>query len=102
MPKRTARKGRTKKETLKARSELASTFAAMLRPNPMSTISDFVDGHLYIPPPAQFAGMYRLDLTPYAKDMMDECSPSSPAREIIMVTGTQMSKTQIKIGRAHV
>jgi len=95
LPRKAARKGRTKKETLKARSELESMFAAMLRPNPMSTISDFVDGHLYIPPPAQFAGMYRLDLTPYAKDMMDECSPSSPAREIIMVTGTQMSKTQI-------
>lgn len=95
MPKRTGRGRRSKKEALKARSELATTFAAMLRPNPMSTVSDYVDGHLYIPPPAQFAGMYRLDLTPYAKEMMDECSPSSPAREIIMVTGTQMSKTQI-------
>lgn len=96
MPKKPAKKKRKpKKESIESRNELSQMFATMLRPNPMTTISEFVDGHLYIPPPAQFAGMYRLDLTPYAKEMMDECSPSSTAREIIMATGTQMSKTQI-------
>ena len=95
MPKRGVRSKKLTKKTLKARSDLAQMFATMLRPNPRITISEYVDGHLYIPPPAQFAGMYRLDLTPYAKEMMDECSPTSPAREIVMCTGTQMSKTQI-------
>ncbi len=96
MPKRGARgRKRLTKKTLKARSDLSQMFATMLRPNPRITISEYIDGHLYIPPPAEFAGMYRLDLTPYAKEMMDECSPTSPAREIIMCTGTQMSKTQI-------
>ncbi len=80
-----------------ARREILDTFLLMLKPNPRATVNDYADGHLYIPPPAQFAGRYRTSLTPYAKEIMEECSPMSPAREIIMCTGTQMSKTQVAL-----
>ena len=91
------KKGRTKAEIKKARQDILDTFLLMLKPNPRVTVADYADGHLYIPPPAQFTGHYRTNITPYAKEMMEECSPSSPARDIIICTGTQMSKTQIAL-----
>jgi len=72
-------------------------FSAMLKPNPHISVSDYVNGSLYIPPPAANPGPYRLSLTPYAKEIMDECSPMSATREIVVVSGTQMSKTQIAL-----
>lgn len=90
-------KERTPEEIRAARQSILDTFLLMLKPNPRVTVSEYSDGHLYIPPPAQFTGHYRTSLTPYAKEMMDECSPSSPARDIIICTGTQMSKTQIAL-----
>lgn len=93
--KKNAKKHKVTKKEIQDRSELLDIFAVMLRPNPRILISDYSDGHIYIPPPASRPGTYRLSLTPYAREIMDECSPMSPAREIIMVAGTQTTKTQI-------
>lgn len=68
-----------------------------LQPQPLKTISEYVDMHLQLPPPANFSGAYTVKKTPYAREMMDEMSPTSPTTEIIICTGTQMSKTQVEL-----
>jgi len=68
-----------------------------LKPQPLKTVSEYVDNHLQLPPPANFSGAYTVRKTPYAKEIMDEMSPTSPTTEIVICMGTQMSKTQVEL-----
>jgi len=69
----------------------------ILQPQPLISISEFCDGHLIIPPPAAEPGPYRISRTPYAKEPMDACSPSSKYKKIVLYTGTQLMKTQLEL-----
>ena len=81
----------------KAREWLWEEVNRALQPQPLISISEFCEGHLILPPPAAEPGPYRIARTPYAKEPMDACSPSSKYRKIVMYTGTQLMKTQLEL-----
>ena len=81
----------------KSRDWLWEQVNRTLQPQPLVSISNFCEGHLIIPPPAAEPGPYRLARTPYAKEPMDACSPSSKYKKIVMYTGTQLMKTQLEL-----
>lgn len=101
MPKSTETKNKKtivrKKRRSKSREWLWGQINKALQPQPLVSISDFCEGHLIIPPPAAEPGPYRLARTPYAKEPMDACSPSSKYKKIVMYTGTQLMKTQVEL-----
>jgi len=68
-----------------------------IEPQPLISISEFCDGHLQLSSRDAEPGPYRLSRTPYAKEPMDACSPSSKYRKIVLWTGTQLMKTQVEL-----
>jgi phage terminase large subunit GpA-like protein len=57
------------------------------------TVSEHADKYVVLGPSSAMPGPYRTDRTPYAKGMMDAFGDPS-IEEIIVCTGTQVSKTQ--------
>jgi len=72
-----------------------------LEPQPLVSISEFCDGHLQLSSRDAEPGPYRLSRTPYAKEPMDACSPSSKYRKIVLWTGTQLMKTQVELNTIY-
>lgn len=61
------------------------------RPKP--SIADFVDGLRIMPPGSPFPGIYRVEKTPYLREIMECLSPYSPIRHVVWMKGAQIAAT---------
>lgn len=66
------------------------------RPDPIRTVSDWADENRRLAPEgASEPGPWRTSRTPYLREVMDCLSPHHPAREVVMMTSTQIGKTEV-------
>jgi phage terminase large subunit GpA-like protein len=66
------------------------------RPDPVRTVSEWADEHRRLPREgASEHGQWRTSRTPYLREIMDCLSPHHPAREVVMMSSTQVGKTEV-------
>jgi phage terminase large subunit GpA-like protein len=65
-----------------------------MTPPPMTLVSEWADKNRELPESAPEPGPYRTSRTPYMREIMDCLSPSSMAREIDLMKGTQTGGTE--------
>jgi phage terminase large subunit GpA-like protein len=71
------------------------SFAAGWLPEPKMSVSAWADRYRVIGSKSGFAGTrWQTSTTPYLREIMDALGPREPAREIVVVAGTQIGKTE--------
>ncbi len=74
----------------------ARIFSAALQPDPEMTINEWADEFRMVPGDAsQEPGRWRSSRTPYLKEIMEVLSPKHPARECIVMKGSQLGFTEV-------
>ncbi len=68
-----------------------------LRPDPDLLVSEWAEKRRVLPKTAAEPGPYRLNRTPYLREVMDCLSVSSPVREVVVIKGTQLGFTEAGI-----
>lgn len=75
--------------------ELVAGFTKSLEPPEDITISEWSDKYRRLPKASSAeSGPWRTSRFPFMKEPMDEASPQSPTQEIVMMGGSQISKTE--------
>src|SRR3990167_5717233 len=81
------------------RAAMAPIFRAIGRAfaqPPVLSVSQWAEARLHLPPrTTSRPGPFRFDLVPYARDILDALSPSSPWRLVVWETSAQVAKTTI-------
>lgn len=74
-------------------------FADGLQPDPELWIDEWSEDHMVIPADtgARLPGPYRLDTTPFARDVLRDLSPGSPVKRVVAKVASQLWKTQVGI-----
>lgn len=73
-----------------------AAWSAGWRPDPLRTVSDWADENRRLAPEgASEPGPWRTSRTPYLREVMDCLSPHHPSREVVMMTSTQIGKTEV-------
>lgn len=74
-------------------------FCDGLKPDPPLWIDEWSEENMIIPSDtgARLPGPYRLDTTPFARDVMRDLSPESPVRRVVAKVASQLWKTQVGI-----
>lgn len=76
-------------------ASLVSNFKKSLQPPEDITISQWADKYRILPKASSAeSGPWRTSRVPYMREIMDELSPQSPAREVCVMGGSQISKTE--------
>lgn len=77
----------------------AKAFGAGLKPDPPLYVDEWAVENMIIPADtgAKLPGPYRLDTTPFARDVMRELSPCSPCKRVVAKVASQLWKTQVGI-----
>lgn len=66
------------------------------RPDPIRTVSEWADAKRRLPREgASEHGQWRTSRTPYLREIMDCLSAHHPAREVVMMSSTQVGKTEV-------
>ena len=70
-----------------------------LRPDAPLQVDEWASQHMVIPPEtgASEPGRYRVERTPYARDVMRALSPEHPARKVVVKGASQLLKTQVAL-----
>ena len=67
-----------------------------LKPDPRQTVSEWADTNRILTTEASAeAGKYRTSRTPYAREIMDSCSPMSPVSQVKVMKGTQIAMSTV-------
>ena len=70
-------------------------FRAGLRPDPLLTVSEWADRYRRLSGKAAAEpGPWRTERTPYLREIMDCLSPSSPVERTVLMSGSQIGKTE--------
>ena len=70
-------------------------FRAGLRPDPLLTVSEWADRYRRLSGKAAAEpGPWRTERTPYLREIMDALSPSSPVERTVLMSGSQIGKTE--------
>jgi phage terminase large subunit GpA-like protein len=65
------------------------------RPEPRLTVSDWADAHRVLGNRAGHAALrWHTSTTPYLQDVMDALGPRAPAKRVVMMSGSQLGKTE--------
>lgn len=74
-------------------------FCAGLKPDPPLWIDEWSEAEMVIPADtgARLPGRYRLDTTPFARDVLRALSPESPVKRVVAKVASQLWKTQVGI-----
>lgn len=71
-------------------------WSAGWKPDPPRTVSEWADENRRLPREgASEHGQWRTSRTPYLREIMDALSPHHPAREVVMMSSTQVGKTEV-------
>lgn len=74
---------------------VSASFARGIRPEPEITVSQWADMHRIVPKPSPEPGQWRTDRVPYAREIMDNLSPSSPVNITVLMKAAQGAGTEI-------
>ena len=67
-----------------------------LKPDPRQTVSEWANANRILTTEASAeAGKYRTSRTPYAREIMDSCSPMSPVNQVKVMKGTQIAMSTV-------
>jgi phage terminase large subunit GpA-like protein len=70
-------------------------FRAGLRPDALLTVSEWADRYRRLSGKAAAEpGPWRTERTPYLREVMDALSPSSPVERVVLMSGSQIGKTE--------
>lgn len=74
-------------------------FSDGLKPDPPLWVDEWSVENMVIPADtgARLPGPYRLDTTPFARDVMRDLSPESPVKRVVAKVASQLWKTQVGI-----
>lgn len=77
----------------------AEAFCAGLKPDPELWVDEWSEENMFIPADtgARHPGPYRLDTTPFARDVMRALSPGSGYKRVVAKVASQLWKTQVGI-----
>jgi len=76
-------------------AKLRELFLSALKPVPDISITEWAEQNIILPPKVTAEpGPFRIDRTPYLREIMDCLHPENPINEIIVWSGTQLGKTQ--------
>jgi len=74
------------------------TFKQAIKPDPYITISEWAEANFVLPKEStKEHGKYRIDRTPFVREVLDELSPMSAASEVVLIKPTQLAGTTIGI-----
>ncbi|MCM5528957.1 phage terminase large subunit family protein [Parasegetibacter sp. NRK P23] len=73
---------------------LISGFLDAIRPDPSMTVSEWADAKGILPQTSAEAGKYKVERTPYLREIMDKLSVTDPAQRIIVKKGSQLGFTE--------
>lgn len=79
------------------RDKLIKYFQQIFEPRSNKLISEWANENVKLPSETSEPGTYSWQRTPYQRDILDAISPSSPARRITLVFGSQLGKTTIEM-----
>ena len=72
-----------------------TAYRAGWRPEPRLSVSAWADEHVVLGNRAGHAAIrFRTATTPYVREILDALGPRSPARRVVMMSGTQLGKSQ--------
>ena len=74
---------------------LLKGFMDGIRPDARMTVSEWADSKRILPETSAEPGKFRTSRTPYAKEIMDKLSIMDPAQKIVLISGSQVGKTEI-------
>lgn len=69
-------------------------FSEGIAPTLPLTVTEWADERRILDTKSSEPGPWRTSRTPYLKDIMDDLSPHSPVREVVLVKGTQLGGTE--------
>jgi phage terminase large subunit GpA-like protein len=76
-------------------SVYAKGFAAGLRPDPALMVSQWADEFRFLSSKASAEpGKYRIDRTPYLREILDSLSPASSVEEVVFMKGAQIGASE--------
>lgn len=80
-------------------SVFIDSFCDGLRPDPPLWIDEWSEENMIIPADtgARLPGPYRLDSTPFARDVLRDLSPDAPCKRVVAKVASQLWKTQVGI-----
>ena len=73
----------------------ANSLLNSIQPDPLENISTWAETHVILPQEASEPGRFRLQRTPFMKDILDDLSPLSPVREVVLMKPTQIAGTTV-------
>lgn len=77
---------------------ILEAFAAGARPDPSTSALEWSDRYMVIPPEgAAEPGPYQSARTPYAREILETLSASSPVTEVVLMFAAQLGKNQIAL-----
>ncbi len=75
---------------------VVGAFKAALTPPPPMNLNDWAETYRYLPTESSSEpGLWRTDRFPYLREIMDELSSDSLTREVALMSGTQIGKTEV-------
>ncbi len=81
------------------RNTFIEGFCEGLEPEPEYLVSEWMEKKFYIPPGlSPEPGFFRLDRTPFNREIVDCLSPQSPVQEVIVRKATQVGMTTVGLG----
>ena len=66
-----------------------------IAPEPRLSVSEWADQHRILPPTSAEPGPWRTDRLPYAREIMDALSPTSPFERVVFMKGSQIAGTEL-------
>lgn len=78
-------------------AERVRAFYDGLRPDPLQTIDEWADAHLYLPSFAPVPGQWRTSRTPFLQEPMRCLSPRHRCKKVVMKKPVQIGGTQIAV-----
>jgi len=71
-------------------------YCSGLRPDPPLWVDQWSEAHMRIPEGAE-SGAYRVERTPFAREIMQALSPADPTRRVVARIASQLTKTQVAL-----
>ena len=75
-------------------ARVQALLARYIAPPPLLRPSEWIESHVSLPPGSPIPGRYRFHQTPYMREPIDCLGPDSQIKQVTLVAGTQIGKSQ--------
>ncbi len=73
------------------------TFSQTVKPDPYILMSEWADDKFQLAEYSAEKGSYRIERTPFVREVLEELSPQSPTQEVVLMGPTQLAKSIISL-----